>query len=176
MAKFPQKTLHGIAYDLGHLDPMPMQVTYQARTLQTLVNFSCHCFTEKFTANKHTADHSYRYNGEHRAFDVDRHALSLGLPQHFATLGNQTVYHSQNESFFFIRSVNNLGVNVPYVVFFRSYKSTLENQDVYIDVSSAYLKPGMTSWASPVKFPTMVNARANNARLPLGPKMKIKRA
>lgn len=176
MAKFPEKTLHGKTYDLGHLDPMAMQVTYQDRTLETLVDFSCHCFTEMFSAGKHTADHSYHFGGEHRAFDVARHALSLDLPHHFATLGNQTVYHTQKESFFFIRTVTDAGDRVPYVVFFRSFKSKLEGKDVFIEVSSAYPKPGMTSWASPVKFPTMVNARANNAKLPLGPKLKIKRA
>lgn len=176
MARFVEKTLAGVTYDLSHLDPMRLAVTFEGRTFQTLVNFSCHCFTEKFDDQKHSADDEYRFGGERRAFCIDRHQLSLALPQHFVELGNKTVYHTQKESFFFIRTVTDLGVAVPYVVFFRSYKSNQDDLDVLINVSSAYPKPGMTSWASPVKFPRVVNARARGLQLPLGKPQKIKRA
>lgn len=176
MAKFHPKTLLGVTYDMAHLDPMPLEVAFEGATFLTRVDFSCHCFTEKFLGRAHTANDEYLFEGERRAFNMQRHALSLALPQQFQTLGNQTIYHTQKESFFHLRTVDDEGVATPYVVFFRSYKSNQDGFDVIIDVSSAYPKPGMTSWASPVKFPRMVNARARNLRLPLGPPRKIKRA
>lgn len=175
MAKFLDKTIDGVTYELSHLDPMVIQVPFEAQTFETLVVFSCHCFTEKFDGHIHTDADAYLHNGERRAFDAERHRLSLALPGHLATLGNQTIYHTQQESFFFLRTVNSLGVAVPYVVFLRSFKSNKEDIDVVVNVSSAYTKPGMTKWAAPVKFSRMVNARARNQRLPLGPMKQIKR-
>jgi len=176
MAHFTEKTLNGETFDLSHLDPFVLQVEFDDRTYQTLVNFSCHCFTEKFDGARHTAEVAYRHGGERRAFCVDRHLLSLALPQHFSRLGNTSIYHTKKDSFFFIRSTADLGASVPYVVFFRSYKSTQEGLDVIVDVGSAYPKPGMTAWASPVKFHRMIDARARGRVLPLGRAQKIKRA
>lgn len=176
MAKFQDKTVGGVTYNMSHLNPMVIQVPFEAQTFETLVDFSCHCFTEKFDAHVHTEADSYLHNGEKRAFDVERHRLSLALPGQLATLGNQTIYHTQQESFFFLRTVNSLGATVPYVVFLRSFKSNKENLDVVVNVSSAYTKPGMTKRAAPVKFSRMVNARAKNLHLPLGPMRQIKRS
>ena len=176
MPKFPSKVLDGVTYDMTHRDALASDVEFEGETFRTLIHFSCHCFTEKFDAAAHHADVRYSFAGETRAFCVDRHALSAALPQYFQTLGNQTVYHTQKESFFFIRTAAADGGSVPYVVFFRSYKSNQDGVDVVINVSSAYPKPGMTSWASPVKFPRMVMARAKDRVLPLGPATKIKRA
>jgi len=176
MAHFAEKTLNGETYDLSHLDPFVFAVAFEERNYQTLVNFSCHCFTKKFNGAEHTPDIAYQHGGENRAFCVDRHLLSLNLPQHFTKISATSIYHTKQDSFFFIRSTTDLGASVPYVVFFRSYKSTQEGLDVVVDVSSAYPKPGMTTWASPVKFNRMIDARARGKVLPLGPARRIKRA
>lgn len=176
MAHFAEKTLNGETYDLSHLEPFVFAVAFEERTYQTLVNFSCHCFTEKFNGAVHTQDMAYRHGKERRAFCVDRHILSLNLPQHFANISTTSIYHTKQNSFFFIRSTTDLGISVPYVVFFRSYKSTQEGVDVVVEVSSAYPKLGMTAWASPVKFNRMIDARAKGKVLPVGPARKIKRA
>jgi len=95
--------------------------------------------------------------------------------QRFQELGAQTVYHTKKESFFFLRNVELNEKKMPYVVFFRSFNADQKDIDVIVKVSSAYTKPSMTRYASPVKFHRMIAARAKNRKLPLGPAKQIKR-
>jgi hypothetical protein len=173
---FQNKTYNGQTYNLDHLDPFILSVVFEDITYNALIEFSCHCFTETFDPAQHDQHAAYTYGNETRAFDLARYDLSLSLPDRFRALGNNNVYHTKKESFFFLRKVNVAGAQLPYLVFFRSFKSKSAAYDVIVEVSSAYTKPNMALYASPVKFSRMIAAQATNKALPLGPPQQIKRA
>ena len=110
-------------------------------------------------------------------FNLDRYRLSLHLPELFQNLHSHTVYHTKLGSFFFFKTVDTAGQDgsSPYVVFFRAFKSHRHDTDVMVEVSSAYLKPGMVRYASPVTFPRLVDSVASGTTLRPGPPQRIKR-
>lgn len=115
---------------------------------------------------------------EKRTSSVERHQLSLRLPELFRRLGNKTVHHTQQNSFFFVRNVpvpEKGGSNEPYVVFFKAIKAEHVDGDVIIEVVTAYPKPGMTRRGSPVKFPRVICSMARNEPFKLGPPARVKR-
>jgi hypothetical protein len=143
-------------------------------TFRIGVEFTCHCFTETLTKS-HAPDFRYFQDGGTRAFSVERHSLSLLLPNLVTTLGNRSVYHSEQGNFFFLRDVNAPQGAFPYLVFFDIFRSTRTEIDVRMLVRSAYLKPNMSRFAAPVKFTNLVSAIASGKKLPLGPRQQIKR-
>lgn len=175
MAHFKNKTIKGQVYDLSHLEPFNFEIDTQEKKVSVRVEFSCHCFTETLDS-KHTPDLKYTHNQETRAFDPERYRLSLKLPELIQTLGNQSVYHTEQGNFFTLRDQTLDGGKTPYLVFFRSYKSTDKKIDVRIYIQSAYLKPNMSRWGSPIKFSTLLLFTKEGKKLPLGPKKQIKRA
>ena len=176
MSHFKEMHFDNTTYDLSHLDPFKLGIQFENNAYTALVRFSCHCFTETFDASRHDDRVSYEHENETRAFDTVRYQLSLSLPDLFRTLGNEIVYHTKRGSFFFIRRLPDETANVvlPYVVFFRPYKADMDGADVIVEVASAYTKPGMTRWASPVKFPRIIDSTIRGYRLPLGQRHKVK--
>jgi len=73
----------GLSYAMTHLDAFAIAVPGKGREpgtdLQVLIKFSSHVATERAMHGQphHTVDH----RGTKRAFDTDRYALSLRLPQ-----------------------------------------------------------------------------------------------
>jgi hypothetical protein len=88
-------------------------------------------------------------------------------------MGNRSVYWSNKGNFFFWRNPENL--NAPYLVFFNAIKSTKSGVDVHIDVRTAHPKPNMAQFASPVKFTTLIQAKATGKKINAGPAQSIKR-
>jgi hypothetical protein len=174
MAVFKNKFIRGQEYELSHLEPFVFDLLAGESTFRIGVKFTCHCFTETLTKS-HAPDFRYFHNGETRAFSMERHSLSLLLPNLVSTLGNRSVYHSEQGNFFFLRDVNAPNATSPYLVFFDIFTATNAATDVRMLVRSAYLKPGMSRFAAPVKFTNLVSAIANGKQLPLGPRQQIKR-
>ena len=134
------------------------------------VRFTCHCFTEDITS-AHTPDLHYTHGHETRAFDFDRHELSKLLPQLISELGRRSVYMSMLSNFFVLRQI----LRRPYLVFFNVTRSTTKGVHVLMNIESAYMKPGMTDRAAPVKFTTLIEITAAGQRVPRGPAQTIKR-
>jgi hypothetical protein len=174
MAFFRPKTIQGVTYTLGHLEPFSFEIATGANTRIVAVRFGCHCFTEKLTA-RHTPDFRYRHGGETRAFDLDRHTLSLVLPEMLATLGSRSVYRSQLTNYFILRQNPVTGFSGPYLVFFNVAKARSEASDVLMNIESAYMKPNMADRAAPVKFTTLIEKTAAGQPVPRGPLQVIKR-
>ena len=173
MSYFNKMHLDNTTYDLSHLDPFKLGIQFEGNTYTALVMFSCHCFTEKFDAARHDDEAAYEHGNKTRAFDTVRYQLSLSLPGLFRTLGNKTVYHTKRGSFFFIRRLPTANVVLPYAVFFRTYKASMDGADVIVEVASAYTKPGMTRRAPSVKFPRIIDSTVRGYRLPLGQRVKV---
>lgn len=176
MAHFKAKTVRGILYDLAHLDPLQFDVSHNDKTFTVRVVFSCHCFTEELNTATHTPDFHYVHETERRAFSVVRYELSKQLPSLITSMGSVTVYHSNIGNYFLLRqnaAVAHLGT---YVVFFNVIRATKDNTfDVVMNVQSAYLKPNMADWASPIKFTTLLDFTSRGQKPPQGTPMKIKR-
>ena len=183
MSSFKEMRFGNRTYDLKHLNPFKLGVEFDGNSYTVLVRFSCHCFTEGFDAERHIDQAICECRDclrklENRAFSVERHQLSLQLPELFRRLGNGTVYHTQRNSFFFVRNVpvpEKGGSHEPYVVFFKAIKAAHVDGDVIIEVVTAYPKPGMTRLGSPVKFPRVICSTARNEPLKLGRPVRVKR-
>ncbi len=176
MSHFKSKTMRGVVYDLTHLDPMQFHVTHNDKTFAVRAIFSCHCFTEELDPAVHTPDYHYVHEAERRAFSIVRYYLSKQLPALISALGAGTVYHSNIGNYFLLRQ--NAAVAHPgtYVVFFNVIRATKDNTfDVVMYVQSAYLKPNMADWASPIRFATLVDFTARGLKPPQGKRMQIKR-
>lgn len=172
MSFFKSKKFQGAQYDCSHLDPFKFTLKADNKNFDVEVAFSCHCFTVELTS-AHGPDFLYVHRGERRAFDVQRHHLSLQLPNFFHQMGNRSVYWSNKGNFFFWR--NPAALSSPYLVFFDAVRASRDEVDVRIDVRTAHPKPNMTLWASPVKFTTLVEAKAEGRKLKVGPAQQIKR-
>jgi hypothetical protein len=174
MATFHPKTIQGKPYTIEHLEPFSFTLETDAGPRVVVVRFSCHCFTEDITP-AHTPDLYYTHGHETRAFDFDRHELSKLLPQLISELGRRSVYMSMMSNFFVLRQNPATGFTGPYLVFFNVTRSTDTGVHVLMNVESAYMKPGMTERASPVKFTTLIEKTAVGQRVPRGPAQTIKR-
>lgn len=174
MAAFKSKSVRGQVYGVSHLEPFAFDLLVAGSAFRIGVEFTCHCFTETLT-REHAPDLHYAHNGERRAFSIERHGLSLLLPNLVTTLGNRSVYHSEQGNFFFLRDVAAPESVAPYLVFFDMFRSTKAETDVRMLVRSAYLKPNMSRFAAPVRFTSLVSAIASGKKLPLGPRQQIKR-
>lgn len=174
MPTFRAKTIRGVTYNLDHLEPFTFTLDTEAGPRVVAVAFSCHCFTEKLTA-AHTPDFRYVHGHETRAFALDRHELSKLLPQIISTLGSRSVYLSMEANYFVLRSNPAKGFVGPYLIFFNVTKSTAKGVNVLMNVESAYMKPGMTDRAAPVKFSTLIEKTSAGQPVPRGPPQTIKR-
>jgi hypothetical protein len=61
------------------------------------------------------------------------------------------------------------GFTGPYLVFFNVTRSKAKGVHVLMNIESAYMKPGMTDRAAPVKFTTFIEKTAAGQRVPRGP-------
>jgi hypothetical protein len=174
MAFFKNKTIRGHTYDLGHLDTFSFALTVGEADFTVEVAFSCHCFTEKLN-QAHTPDLLYVHGHERRAFNIERYELSKVLPALFQGLGTRSVYWSERRDFFVLQDMTTPAGRGPYLVFFDALRSSKKDIHVRLDVTSAYLKPGMSLYAAPVKFTTLISSVATNRALTAGPRQQIKR-
>lgn len=175
MPYFKPKKIKGVVYDLSHLDSFDFELRVNKEYFKIKVIFSHHCFTEK-RLKHHTPDFFYHHKGDNkRAFCMNRYTLSLALPKTIQTLGNATVYHSEQNNFFFVRTSTISNLNGPYIIFFKPIISRSSTVDVAMHINSAYLKPNMTQEGSGINFTTLIEATANNRKIYPGKKQRIKR-
>lgn len=175
MAHFKSKKMQGVVYDLGHLDPMQFEIEVEGAAYKIHVIFGCHCFTKELNPQLHKQDSYYEHGGELRALCTERYALSKNLPAIIKGLGSRTIYHGSLGNYFLFTLDADTAYPGPYLVFFDVARAKKKDYDVVMNVQSAYLKPGMADWASPVKFSTLVKFTSRSAKPPLGPPMAIKR-
>lgn len=174
MPHFRNKTIRGQEYDLSHLEPFTFALDVDDRTYRVAAEFSSHCFTEALTA-EHTPDLRYAHGGETRAFNVERYGLSRKLPDIIRTLGTRSVYHSERETFFVLRDQEFAGGRQPYLIFFSTFTASAKDIHVHLRVRSAYLKPGMSRFAAPIRFSTLVRATAEGRKPKMGRPVQVKR-
>jgi len=174
MTYFRSKTIRGTTYELAHLDPFTFELLSNGQIFYVNTIFSHHCFTEKLQVH-HRLDVHYTHKLECRAFANDRYDLSKLLPGLIKTLGNKSVYHSSSRNFFVLRQNVLPTYPGPYLVFFQVTKARAKDIDVIFNIESGYLKPGMADFASPVRFSTLIEAKARNRRLAYGPPLRVKR-
>jgi hypothetical protein len=153
-------TIKGATYGFDHLVPMKIDVGVgsgaDARTLSVLINFSCHCFTDKLDPGVHTPDYHYIHEGDQRAFSHSRYTHSLGLPDILKAIERRRVYFTRQSNYVLVETVDENGVKVPYTVFFDVKKGSKGGADVVMTVVSAYVKPDMTTSAPTIRFATLV--------------------
>jgi hypothetical protein len=155
-----KKQIEGVIYDLGHLDPFMMEVKAKAEnacTYKVRVSFGLHTFTRELT-HQDKPDLWIRANNECRCFCVDRHRLSLELPDMIRYAGKGRVYFSERSNFLVVESL--LYANAPYVAFFNVEKAKKQDgHDVAMFVTSAYLKPELPDRLPAVSFATLIDYR-----------------
>jgi len=152
-----KKKIGGQIYDLTHLDPFILPVTPKIATAPTFlvrVSFGCHVFTKKWE-EPFTPDLRVVYGSEERCFCIDRHSLSLNLPQIIKETALSRVYFSQRDSFVVPRNMP--GLNGPYAVFFKIDKARSDDFDARMIVVSAYEKPGIPKRLPAITFATLVS-------------------
>jgi hypothetical protein len=118
-----KKRIAGIDYDLSHLDPFQMLVTPTGErppTYDVRVSFGCHTFTRELRADD-KPDLHFKSGKETRCFCVDRHRLSLELPDMIRYAANGRAYFSQGANFLIVEL--GAGTNEPYVAFFYLEKA-----------------------------------------------------
>lgn len=174
MAHFKSHRMRGTVYNLGHLDPFDFSLFHDSVTYTVRVVFSHHCFSRGLVAGD-TPDLHYSWLNETRAFCTDRFSLSLVLPALVRTLPTRTVYHAQQRNYFVTNNAPAGAGPGPYAVFFDTMKATRGTFDVVMNIQSAYLKPGMTTMAPPIKFTSLVDATARGIRPTTGKPVKLKR-
>lgn len=172
---FKDKTIDGITYGLSHLRPMSLSLPVTKRAVTIEVCFGCHVFTDAYDPSL-TPDWHYHHDGERRTFSIARYAFSQFLPSLIRGLPGQTVYHTRQSNFFFLRSNLLPHLGDPYVCFFNMSKATKSDDfDLLMHVQSAYPKVGMTQRAAPVSFVNLANSTFTKSPLRAGELRTIKR-
>ena len=110
MAHFHQITIRGETFTFDHLESTDLTVTVKSgkttRDIVIVVNFGCHCFTEKHDPAIHTPDLIYRHDGEIRTFDYARYALSKALPDIIRRIPGRKVFFSRETNYLTIETVD----------------------------------------------------------------------
>ena len=175
MAYFHDKTIQGVNYTLLHLEPFSFKLKDGDVEHDVHVIFRSHCFTEGLKPT-HTPDYHYTHSNETRGFCLTRYAQSKHLPELVQAMGNRSVYKSRGgANHFFLGKCPVTGASGPYFVVFHLTKARTPRTGVLMTVESAYLKAGMTEFASPVRFTTLVSAAASGKKISYGPAVQIKR-
>lgn len=160
-----KKRISGRDYDLGHLDPFPLEVTPKvegARTYLVRVSFGSHTFTREMT--KHDKpDLAFRDGRIVRAFCVDRYVHSIELPAMIRYASKGRVYFSEHSNFLIVESL--VTANAPYVAFFKVERAEASGYDVTMFVTSAHLKPALPDKLPAVTFATLIDHTAQGKPL-----------
>jgi hypothetical protein len=156
--RWGKKKIAGVEYDLDHLDPFFIEVAPRvdgARTYRVRVSFGCHTFTRDLVQGD-PIDFHFRADNEMRCFCVDRHKLSLGLPDLVRYAAAGRAYFSERANFLVVESAP--GTNAPYVAFFNAEKAKKrDGYDVAVFVTSAHLRPELPDKLPAVTFATLVD-------------------
>lgn len=174
MAHFRNVTVRGTVYDFDHLRPHQFDIVVAGVTYPVEVRYSCHVFTQK-RSGLTTPDLFYTHDGEKRAFCPIRYQQSLMLPNLISTHDGRSVYHSNQESYFWV----NGGGAGSYYIFFRTFKPVKATKkrgvSVILSVRSAYTKQNEIKFAPAVKFSNLIVSAANGKKTPRGVDVSVRK-
>jgi len=147
----------GMEFSISHLGPMTIACPCPdiGRDLALGVDFTNHCYTERFDAERHAAEQIIvRDGGGHRVFCPIRHGLSFRLPGIITLLPGEKVYQTaQERNFVFAASLDIEGKD--YEVFFMLQRAEkVPDMDLRMTIESAY----------PVDVPSSRPRRPNSIR------------
>ncbi len=165
---WPTKTIKGTAYSFTHLAPfvMPVKATpTDAATYQLRVSFGFHTVT-RAREPAHTPDMFMSQGNDHRSLCIERHALSLQLPQLIRYAAAGKAFFSNENNYIIVERQTHNGVVVPYAVFFDVRQSAnRKTHDVAMTVVSAYLKAKLPKRLDTIKFATLVSKIARGEKV-----------
>ena len=162
---FRNKKLRGVEYDLSHLRAFEITVTPKAEaapTFRVSVSFNSHVFTRDLAADD-PPDLKYFDGREVRAFCVDRHALSIHLPNIIQNGTTGRAFFSEGRNFLLIEKMP--GRVGPYAVFFNLERARTGPADAKMFVVSAYEKPNLPSRLPKITFATLVSKTVSGANI-----------
>ena len=133
--------------------------------VSVLVNFSCHCFTEKFDCDP---AFEYRHGREVRSFDEQRYALSLNLPSIIQAIIDKKVFFTRETNYLSVELVDHDGMQIRYTVFFDLKRARDADHDLVMTVESAYIKEALPRHLDKIRFRILVGkiARGQKVRSP----------
>ena len=151
---FPHKPFRGQIYRFEHLAAFTMPLALDAQSKIVLpmhVSFSAHCFTEVFDTLRHQPEHRYTYASELRAFDEQRHALSLQLPALVQAIAARKVNFTRENNYLLVEQQNLAGQLDNYAVFFDLVKDKT-GKGLRMYVQSAYVKAALPKSLDAIRF------------------------
>jgi hypothetical protein len=154
ISSFPAKRFRGEVYRLGHLASFEFSLALDAQASVSValqVQFSAHCFTERFDAAVHQTEHRYTHLGELRAFNLERYQLSLLLPDLIRSMGQRKVNFTKESNYLLVERVDLQGVRQQYVVFF-DLKKAKGGRALRMFVQSAYVKAALPQSLDTIRF------------------------
>ena len=153
-APFPLKRFRGVVYRFAHLANFEFSLALDAQASVSIalqVQFSAHCFSERFDAALHQPEHRYSYAGELRAFDLERYQLSLQLPDLIRSLGQRKVNFTRENNYLLVEHVDMQNVRQQYVVFF-DLKRAKAGRALQLFVQTAYVKTALPRSLDTIRF------------------------
>jgi hypothetical protein len=141
--------LEGCKYDLSHLHPFAFEFVVPEKggkpEQRYLINvsFSLHCFTRGFKDGETALEEQcYADSREKRIICLDRHALSLELPEVIQNVGQRKCFHTGHDNFVTIELIDKSGETHDYTVFFAVSKAG-RGKGLNLFVQSAYVPDGI---------------------------------
>ncbi|PZQ73091.1 MAG: hypothetical protein DI563_15970 [Variovorax paradoxus] len=163
MSQFASKQFEGKTYTFEHLQPMGFALTLNVRgqaephPLAIDITFGSHCFTEAFDATVHGDHHRYTHQNELRAFDTQRYACSLHLPQVMKSITSGMIYKS-DENYTYVSQIKVEDGDArltDYSIFFSLNRPAGDDRTIPASRLLLYVKSG---------YPTALKPRGPNAR------------
>lgn len=153
-----KKQIAGVVFNLGHLDPIIINVTPKANdasTYKVRVTFGFHTFTRDLE-DEDSLDLHMRHGNETRCFCHERYRLSFELKDMICYAAKGRVYFSRRSNFLIVENV--LGENAPFIAVFNVEKAKKEDgHDVAMFVTSAHLRPALPDRLPAVTFATLID-------------------
>ena len=164
-APFKPVSIAGRNYSFDHLKALTLNVADGERLLRILINFSCHCFTEKFDGDMASA---YRHGGELRRLSAERSALSRHLPGMIQAIADKKVFFTRETNYLTVELVDHDGASVRYTMFFDLKRAHDAAHDLVMTVESAYIKVALPRHLDKIRFSILARkvARGEKVRSP----------
>jgi hypothetical protein len=164
---FMNVTYRGESWDLTHLNSFVLSIEIApAMTIDVMVYFSCHCFTQSIEEHERQRSQRgeyYRDGLENRLLDPRRYELSRRfLPEIVLKLATRHIQAlgGARPNYFTIEVFDEHGKTVPYTLFFEVVPSKTRKNRVVLFVQSAYVKEFWNRWdrqnAKKVRLATLV--------------------
>jgi len=161
---WPPFTYQGATYDLAHLEPFPLLYTTSTDgvelTRNILVEFTDHCFTDKF-GDGDDPDLLYvarEGRKEGSRFCFDRYKLSLTLSGHLKAMVDGNVYQVESDRYAVFRDIVHGGKQGFYAIYFTMDRWS-RGYHLKMRVRSAFARPDRPYDYGKVRFKNLVDLR-----------------